>query len=167
MNTAAFPAPRMPFRIGLCRVPWIGEALIRGLNGFAGPATWMAVNRRPLTAEVKRGYLFPYDSWANRIGVARFVADIPMSPEHPTMKTLEDVAAGLAQFRNHPVRLFWGGADFCFNDWFFRRWQAIFPEAEARYLADAGHYVLEDAGSEVAPEIVAFLCGKESVPRTS
>ena len=157
LNTAAFPAPRMPFRIRLCRVPLLGEAFVRGLNGFAGPSTWMAVKRRRLTPEVRRGYLFPYDSWANRIGVARFVADIPMGPQHPTMKPLEHVAAGLAQFRSHPIRIVWGGADFCFNDWFFKRWQAIFPEARTQYLAGAGHYVLEDGGADVRSGIGEFL----------
>jgi haloalkane dehalogenase len=162
LNTAAFPAPRIPFRISLGRVPLAGEAVIRGLNGFVWPATWMAVKRRPLAPEVRQGYLFPYDSWRNRIGVARFVADIPMSQEHPTMKVLEHMAAGLAQFKSRPIRIFWGGADFCFNDWFFRRWQAIFPEARTQYLSDAGHYVLEDAGSEVAPGIVEFLRAESS-----
>jgi cis-3-alkyl-4-acyloxetan-2-one decarboxylase len=162
LNTGAFPARRMPFRIGLCRVPLLGEAIVRGLNGFAGPATWMAVKRRPLPPDVKRGYLFPYDSWKNRIGVARFVADIPMNSGHPTMKTLEHVAAGLAQFRSHPVRIVWGGADFCFNDWFFKRWQAIYPEAQTEYLPGAGHYVLEDAGVEVLPRILEFLGAEET-----
>ena len=55
LNTAAFPAPRMPWRISLCRAPLVGEALVRGLNGFAGPATWMAVKRQPLASGVKRG----------------------------------------------------------------------------------------------------------------
>jgi haloalkane dehalogenase len=157
LNTAAFPAPRMPWRISLCRAPLVGEALVRGLNGFAGPATWMAVKRQPLASGVKRGYLFPYDSWANRIGVARFVADIPMQPGHPSMATLEQVADGLAQFQNHPVTIVWGGADFCFNDTFFERWRAIYPQAQARYLPDAGHYVLEDATPDELAGITTFL----------
>jgi haloalkane dehalogenase len=159
LNTAAFPSPRMPFRIAVCRMPLAGEALVRGLNAFAGPATWMAVNRKPLAAEVRRGYLFPYDSWAHRIGVARFVADIPMRPGHPSMKTLEQVAAGLTQFQDHPVTIFWGGADFCFNDSFFKRWREIYPRAEARHLADAGHYVLEDATPDELAGIATFLSG--------
>jgi len=157
MNTAAFPAPRLPLRIRLCRTPLLGAALVRGLNGFAGPATWMAVNRQPLAAEVKRGYLFPYDSWANRIGVARFVADIPMWAGHPTMPVLEQVAAGLEHFQNHPITLLWGGADFCFNDSFFHRWRAIYPQANPLYLPGAGHYVLEDATPAELAGITEFL----------
>jgi haloalkane dehalogenase len=162
LNTAAFPSSRMPWRIGLCRAPLAGEALVRGLNGFAGPATWMAVKRKPLAPDEKRAYLFPYDSWANRIAVARFVADIPMHPGHPTMATLEQVAAGLAQFENNCVMIFWGGADFCFNGTFFDRWRALYPRAQVHYLPDAGHYVLEDATPDELAGITAFLCGDDS-----
>jgi haloalkane dehalogenase len=157
LNSAAYPSPRIPFRISLCRAPLLGAAIVRGLNGFAGPATWMAVRRRPMAADVRRGYLLPYDSWANRIGVAGFVADIPMRPGHPTMKALEEVAAGLVQFQDRPVRIVWGGADFCFNGWFFNRWRAIYPQAGARCLPDAGHYVLEDAPPDELAGIAAFL----------
>jgi haloalkane dehalogenase len=159
LNTAAFPSQRMPLRIALCRDPMVGEAIVRGLNGFAGPATWMAVKRKPLSADVKRGYLFPYDSWANRIAVARFVADIPMGAGHPTMQALKQVEAGLAQFRTRPINILWGGQDFCFNDSFFKRWREIYPEANARNLPDAGHYVLEDATPEEMAGVAGFLLG--------
>jgi haloalkane dehalogenase len=156
-NTAAFPSPYLPLRIRVCRTPVLGEALVRGLNGFAWAATWMAMHRRSLTAEVKRGYLFPYDSWANRIGVARFVADIPMRAGHPSMKALEEMAGRLGGFRDRKVMIIWGGADFCFTKRFYNRWLELFPQSEARFLADAGHYVLEEAGEEIRPMITAFL----------
>ncbi len=159
LNTAAFPSPRIPLRISLCRMPLVGPALIRGLNGFAGAATRMAVKRRPLAEEVRRGYLFPYDSWAHRAGVAGFVDDIPMRQGHPTLRTLETVAAGLEQFQDHAIRIVWGGADFCFDDTFLKRWQAVFPGAGTRCLRDAGHYVLEDGTPEELAGITAFLAG--------
>jgi haloalkane dehalogenase len=156
LNTAAFPAPQIPLRISACRVPWAGEWVMRGLNGFAWPATWMAV-KRPLSAAVKRGYLFPYDSWANRVGVARFVQDIPMKGSHPSMAALEEMANALPRFADRPILIAWGGADFCFNDRFLERWRRIFPQAQVRYFPDAGHYVLEDAREELLPEITTFL----------
>jgi haloalkane dehalogenase len=159
LNTAAFPSPNLPLRIRLCRTPVLGEALVRGLNGFAWAATWMAMHRRSLTDEVKRGYLFPYDSWKNRIGVARFVADIPMNARHPSRKTLEEMTGRLTAFRDRKVMIIWGGADFCFTKRFYNRWLEIFPQSQARYLGDAGHYVLEDAGEEIRPMIKAFLAG--------
>ncbi len=50
---------------------------------------------RRLTPDERRGYLFPYDSWANRIGVHRFVRDIPLEPDHPSRARLEAIARGL------------------------------------------------------------------------
>ena len=159
LNTAAFPLAQIPLRIRLCRTPLIGEWLVRGWNGFARAATSMAVHRRPLTPEVRRGYLFPYDSWANRIGVARFIADIPVRAENPSMAPLEEAYRGLGRLKEHSVMIAWGGADFCFTKNFYNRWLEIFPQSQAHYLADAGHYVLEDAGEEIIPKIKAFLTG--------
>lgn len=160
LNTAAFPSPRIPARIALCKTAFPGTALVRGLNGFAWPATWMAMARRPLSAVEKRGFLLPYGSWADRVAVDAFVKDIPMSPAHPTWSTLEATAAGLAQFVDRPAMIVWGGRDFCFNDSFFEEWRRRLPGAHTRYLADVGHYVLNDAAAEVIPPIANFLAGR-------
>jgi haloalkane dehalogenase len=157
LNTAAFALDRIPARIALCRAPGIGPLLVRGLNGFAGPATWMAMHRRSLTAEEKRGYLFPYDSWANRVAVSAFVQDIPMRPSHPTWATLAEVERGVPQFADREVRVLWGGRDFCFNDLFLARWRELLPRAAVDRIADAGHYVLEDARDQVVPQLTEFF----------
>ena len=157
LNTAAFASPHIPARIALCKAPLLGPLLVRGLNGFAWPATWMAMHARKLTADEKRAYLFPYDSWANRVAVAAFVRDIPMTASHPSWATLGAVEQGLAQFRNHPAAILWGGQDFCFNDRFFARWKEILPQAAVTRYPDAGHYVLEDARDEVVRQALSFL----------
>lgn len=157
MNTAAFRSDRIPARIALCKLAGLGPLLVRGGNGFAWPATWMAMHRRRLSADEKRGYLWPYDSWANRVAVSAFVQDIPMSSAHPTWRTLEVVEAGLAQFRDHEAMIVWGGQDFCFNDSFLARWREFLPGAAVHRLADAGHYVLDDARDEVVPRLKSFL----------
>ncbi|MDO8544081.1 MAG: alpha/beta fold hydrolase [Opitutaceae bacterium] len=157
LNTAAFRAPWIPARIAVCRAPIIGPLIVRGLNGFALPATTMAMHRRALTAEEKRAYLFPYDSWANRVAVSAFVRDIPLRPADRSWSTLTAVEEGLAQFREQPALIIWGGQDFCFNDRFLGRWREIWPKAQVERIADAGHYVLEDAKEEVVPRVRAFL----------
>src|SRR5665213_3145385 len=129
LNTAAFPSGKIPARIRLCRIPILGEFLVRGLNAFAGPATRMAMRRRSLTPDEKRGYLFPYDSWANRIGVHRFVRDIPLGRKHSSRGTLEDIERALPQFKSHPVLILWGAKDFCFDDYFLFQWRGLFPRA--------------------------------------
>lgn len=157
LNTAAFPSPRIPWRIACCKLPVLGALLVRGLNGFAWPATWMSMHRRSLTADEKRGFLLPYDSWANRVAVSAFVQDIPMQPTHPSWETLAGIEKALGHFRNRPALVLWGGQDFCFNDSFLDRWREILPGATVHRLADAGHYVLEDAREEVVARAVSFL----------
>ncbi len=162
LNTAAFASPHIPARIALCRAPVLGPLLVCGLNGFAGPATWMAMHRRRLSADEKRGYLFPYDSWAHRVAVSEFVRDIPLGATDRSASTLGEVEAGLAPFARHEALIIWGGKDFCFDDRFLARWREFLPQAEVCRIADAGHYVLEDAGEEAIPRIVQFLGGRES-----
>jgi haloalkane dehalogenase len=157
LNTAAFRSPHIPGRIALCRAPVLGRWLVRGLNGFAWPATWMAMNRRALSTDEKRALLFPYDSWAHRVAVSEFVRDIPLASNDRSWAALTAVEEGLAQFRDRPAIILWGGRDFCFNDSFLARWREIFPQASVTRFADAGHYVLEDARDEVVPAAVSFL----------
>ncbi|MBU0674684.1 MAG: alpha/beta fold hydrolase [Proteobacteria bacterium] len=156
LNTAAFRSQRIPFRIKICRIPFLGPILVRGLNGFVRAALMMAVTKR-LPKKVRQGYLDPYDSWAHRVAIQRFIEDIPLGAAHPSWKMLKKVEAGLSQFRNRPVLILWGGKDFCFNDHFFKEWQKRFPEARCIYMENAGHYVLEDAGQEVDHLINSFF----------
>lgn len=155
LNTAAYTDTEIPARINLLRQGKFGEFLTRKFNLFAWPATFMTT-QRPLPKAIKQGYLLPYNSWENRIAVARFVQDIPMDREHPTYKTLFDIETKLKDLK-HPKLILWGGKDFCFNKHFFERWLQIYPEADAHWFADAGHYVLEDKRDEVAAKIWDFI----------
>jgi len=156
LNTAAFADTVVPWRIRLCRAPVIGEWLVRGFNGFAWPATWMSVTQ-PLAPQVKRGFLYPYDNWANRIATHRFVVDIPSGKGSASDQALAAVESKLGLLRDRPVRILWGGRDFCFNRHYYNRWRVLLPGANADYFESAGHYVLEDAGQECLREIEAFL----------
>ena len=156
LNTAAFTSSRIPASIALCKLPGLGPLLVRRFNAFAGPATSMAMHRRHLTAEEKRGYLFPYDSWSSRVAVSEFVRDIPLNGSHPSWSTLKATEVILPRFRDRQILIVWGGADFCFNDTFLARWAEIFPNARVERIADAGHYVIEDA-AETLPLIRDFF----------
>ncbi|MCI5148501.1 MAG: alpha/beta hydrolase [Candidatus Electrothrix sp. MAN1_4] len=156
LNTAAFHSTLIPQRIAVCRWPVLGSLLVRGLNGFALPATFMAVAKK-MRPEVKAGFLVPYDNWANRVAVHAFVQDIPLQPSHPSWDTLTQVESSLDQLRDKPMLICWGGKDFCFNDQFYAEWQQRFPAAQCHYFPDAGHYVLEDALSEITSLLGPFL----------
>ena len=161
LNTAAFVSTRIPRRIALCRTQFPGTLLVRGANAFAWPATGMAMHRRKLSADEKRAYLWPYDSWANRVALDAFVKDIPLEKTHPSMQTLRKIEAALPKFSDRPALLAWGGMDFCFDDHFFQCWRAIFPRAQVEPYGDAGHYVLEDAGPDIRRRIGGFLTANE------
>ncbi len=156
LNTAAFRSTHIPTRIALCRTPLWGSLIIRGLNGFARPATFMAMSQRKLTAQEKAGYLFPYGNWENRVALNAFVKDIPLKANHPSYQTLYKIENNLGLFLKKPMLIEWGGKDFCFDHRFRTQWQIFFPQAKTTIHPNAGHYVLEDA-PEVIPNIRNFL----------
>ena len=157
-NTAAFRSKRVPLRISVCRLPIFGPLALRGLNAFSRAALFMAVEKRErMTPAVRAGYLAPYDNWSNRVAVLRFVQDIPLEPSHPSYRMLEEVEAGLPQFRDSPMLLVWGERDWCFTTEFLRKFQQRFPQAETFSLPDAGHYVFEDAHERIVPRVREFL----------
>lgn len=158
LNTAAFRSKRIPFRISICKYPIIGPFIVRAFNGFAWPATFMAVTK-PMPKKICKAYLAPYDSWRNRVAVAAFVKDIPLEKHHVSYSTLEKIDNGLSTLKDAgvPMLIIWGGKDFCFNTIFYDEWRKRFPEAECHMFPDAGHYILEDCRDEVEPLLSRFF----------
>lgn len=159
LNTAAFPLPegkRLPWQLKLARTP-LGALLVRSLNAFAWGAARAGCTRRRMPAEISAAYRAPYDSWANRIATLRFVQDIPLHLADPAFALVHHVAGNLELFKAAPALIVWGGKDFVFDEDFLARWREHLPAAKLRYLADAGHYVLEDASDETVPLIADFV----------
>ncbi len=160
MNTAAFRLPkgkRLPWSLRVGRNPILGPPLIRGLNLFCRGAAKHCVVRRPLPNEVREQFLAPYGTWADRIAVDRFVRTIPLSPRDDGYDIVEQTEKGLSRLADRRVLLPWGLKDFVFDSDYLAEWQRWFPDAEVHAIADAGHYLLEDAGDELIPNIVRFL----------
>ncbi len=155
LNTAAFTSKEIPFRINICRIPVFGEFIIRAFNGFAYPATFMAVKKK-MNSNIKKAYLHPYNNFNNRLATARFVQDIPLNKSHPSYQTLKDIEDKLPLIKGKKL-IVWGKQDFCFHDSFYKRWKEIYPDARSIVLKQAGHYVLEDCEIETLNEIKGFL----------
>lgn len=150
LNTGAFPPPYVPLRIAACRLPILGSFAMRYLNAFAKAATRMAIDRLDrLDPSVQAGLLAPYDSPANRVGIDRFVQDIPLSPRHRTYRVLSELEQDLPKLGHLPIRLVWGMKDWCFRPECLRRFEAVWPQAISHELSDVGHYVMEEAPDEV------------------
>jgi cis-3-alkyl-4-acyloxetan-2-one decarboxylase len=167
LNTAAFRSQQIPLRIRVCRTPLLGPLAVRGLNAFARAALRMAVERHErMTPKVRAGLLAPYDSWAHRQAIQRFVDDIPLSPRHPSYAKLLEIEQGLPSLAHRPWQFIWGMRDWCFTPAFLQRFLDFIPSAEVHRIENAGHYVVEDAHEVIGPLVEQFVA-KNSRPSTS
>ncbi|MBF0361571.1 MAG: alpha/beta fold hydrolase [Oligoflexia bacterium] len=159
MNTAAFTSKDIPYRIALLKFPWLGKFLSRRFNLFALAATVMTT-KIPILEEIKKLYLYPYNNYDNRIAIDAFVKDIPLHRFHHSyaeLKEIEERLISSPELRKIPKLILWGERDFCFNLKFLKRWQEIYPDAKIKTYKNAGHYLLEDEGEDIAKEIKKFL----------
>ena len=160
LNTAAFHLPsqmRVPLALRMVRGSGLGALGVRGMNVFARGAVAVGCKRIAMSKEVRAGYLAPYDTWKNRIGTLRFVQDIPLTPRDSSYALVSQIEAGLSAFSKTPVLVCWGERDFVFTPEVLAHWIRCWPHAEVHRFADCGHYVLEDAGVEVAAHVRRFL----------
>lgn len=159
LNTAAFPKPAskpLPRSIGICRNRLIGPALVKGANAFCLGAAYLC-SVKPLSAEIKKGYLAPYSDWKSRAAIFQFVRDIPLTPSHPSFPELHKVASKLENLRSIPRMILWGNKDFVFDHHCLNEWRKIWPDADITEFEDAGHYILEDAQARVIERLEEFF----------
>jgi cis-3-alkyl-4-acyloxetan-2-one decarboxylase len=159
LNTASFPLPRtkkLPWQIALGRIPFLGAVLIRGFNFFARGAADLGV-LRPIPPASRKALLAPYDSWAHRRAVHRFVQDIPLKPEDAAWPLVQQAEVQLPNYRDRPAFIGWGLQDFVFDQDFLAHFVKDLPAATQKIYSDAGHYVLEDKHEDLVPAIRQFL----------
>ncbi len=159
LNTAAFPLPAdkpLPTSLTLARTPGVGALLVRGANAFSRGAVRYCVTRQPLSAAVAAGYLEPYDSWAHRIAVHRFLQDIPLKESDRAYPIMKETGENLKRLAKKPMLICWGLEDFVFGPEFLDEWVRRFPSAQVHRFEDSGHYILEDAGEKIIPLVREF-----------
>ena len=131
---------------------WLGQvtvktsAFLRGMFKLSNPR---------IPAEIRRGYLAPYDTPDRRKAIGEFVADIPLEADHPSAAALDAVAAGLASLGDVPTLLVWGAGDRVFSDIYLHDLEARLPHADVHRHPKAGHLVSED--TDVASIVVDWL----------
>jgi pimeloyl-ACP methyl ester carboxylesterase len=156
-NSAAFFLP-LPRALTALRLPLFGPLVIRGLNGFQRVGFRVAVGHRErFRGAVLDGYMAPYDTWANRIAILRFVQAIPIEPDHPTRALLAELERGLPDLKDSPHLVVWGMRDWVFHPGYLEGWKERFPDAEVHAFDDASHWVVEEAGERALPLLRDFL----------
>jgi cis-3-alkyl-4-acyloxetan-2-one decarboxylase len=165
-NTAAFHKPTakpMPRALSICRDSRLGAFLVRGLNLFCNGTAWIGCKRRPMTRELLKAYVAPYDSWNNRIAILRFVQDIPLSPTDRSYELVTWVQDHLELLRAVPTLVVWGLKDFVFDHHFLEEWTRRFPEARVEQFPQAGHYVFEDEAAVINGLVASFLAAQPAI----
>ncbi|MFO0952262.1 MAG: alpha/beta fold hydrolase [Isosphaeraceae bacterium] len=160
LNTAGFHLPKtkaFPWPLWLCRDTPLSAWLVRGLNAFCKGTAAIGCKQTRMLAEVRQAYLAPYDSWANRIAIHRFVQDIPLKPGDRSYALITETQDRLKLLADVPVFLGWGLRDFVFDRHFLDEWVRRFPSAEVHRFESAGHYILEDRADELIPLVQSFL----------
>lgn len=161
LNTAPFLPENDPRRlhwsIRFCQKSRLAEYLILRFNLFARAAVSFCSTRNRMSEDVRRGYLLPYDTPPNRLAIARFVQDIPLSSNHPSRQELDRINSGLDKLRETPLAIFWGARDFVFDTDFLQEWIRRFPSAQVVLFEKSGHFVLEDSGDEIIPRVQEFI----------
>jgi len=113
------------------------------MQAFVRAAT--ALSRPPLPGDIRDAFAAPYASADRRHGVGDFVADIPLETDHPSRKTLDDIADGIETLDDVPVLLLWGTRDPVFGEAYLRDLIARLPHAAVHRYQQASHLLMEDA----------------------
>lgn len=158
LNTGAYIPKSLPLGLRMARWPLIGNIAVRGLNLFCKKALTSAVADPSCLSEItKQGLLAPYNSWANRVAVHRFVVDIPLKEGHPSYGALKLIQAGLSKLDETKVKMIWGMQDWVFTGEVLDEMTRLIPHASVHRIESAGHYVLEEAREEVIDQIGNFI----------
>lgn len=146
---AGSPAPTL---IRLARSRPLLDAVTRRTTTFLRGTTLMS---REMPRDVADAFLAPYADASRRRAVGDFVADIPLSADHPSAATLDAIADGIRSL-DVPVLLAWGSDDPVFSDRYLRDLRARMPHADVHRYEKARHLVTEDAPSWI-PDVLTWI----------
>lgn len=112
---------------------------------------------RGLSDDVMAAYDAPFPTPESKAGPLMFPEQVPTEPEHPNTAPLLAIREALKSWTK-PVLVLFGDSDPIFPPEVAERISELIPGAlPAETIANAGHFVQEDAGEEVADRIVRFL----------
>jgi haloalkane dehalogenase len=112
---------------------------------------------RVLEEAAVAAYDAPFPTPESKAGPLMFPEQVPTEPEHPNTAPLLAIRKGMKAWER-PTLVLFGDSDPIFPPAVAERIAELIPGAlPAETIANAGHFVQEDAGEEVAARIVRFL----------
>ena len=112
--------------------------------------------RRPLEAGVMEQYKMPHPTAASRAGIAAFPKMIPGNDRHPNAAYISQIDSVLRNW-DVPVLVMFSDEDIAFKPTEGQRIAEMVPDGRFQVVRNAGHYLQEDAGEEIAQRMVTFL----------
>ena len=112
--------------------------------------------RRPIETSVMEQYKMTHPTAASRAGIAAFPKMIPGSGRHPNAEYISEIDAVLRQW-DIPVLVMFSDGDIAFKIDEGQRIAEMVPNGRFQIVRNAGHYLQEDAGEEIAERMVTFL----------
>ena len=112
--------------------------------------------RRPLEAGVMEQYKMPHPTAASRAGIAAFPKMIPGNDRHPNAAYISQIDSVLRNW-DVPVLVMFSDGDIAFKPTEGQRIAEMVPDGRFQVVRNAGHYLQEDAGEEIALRMVTFL----------
>jgi len=159
-NTWAFapwPGGPLPRLLELIRSER-GEAFVLEKNGYVKPAiVGTTAHAERLAPLVLQAYQAPFPTPESRRALLCWSRDIPLTEADPSYDEMKRIEAGLSLFAQTPTLLLWGMNDPVLGVEVLHRWQNQYPHAMTHELADASHFLQEDAPEEVLRVIQAFV----------
>ena len=112
--------------------------------------------RRPVDPRAMANYLDVHQDPRTRAGIVAFAAMIPDRQDHPNAEYIDQIRHALERW-NIPVLVIWADGDMAWRPEEGARIAQIVPDGEFYLVQNAGHFLQEDAGEEVAQRMIRFL----------
>jgi haloalkane dehalogenase len=114
---------------------------------------------RPLADEVEAAYDAPFPIPESKTGPLMFPELVPTERDHPSAAAMLAVRERLARWEK-PALVLFSDSDPIFSTRVADRLAELIPGAlPAETVGNAGHFLQEDAGEEIAARVVRFLAG--------
>lgn len=112
--------------------------------------------RRPMDPRAMANHLEIHDRPEKRAGLAVFPKLIPNRADHPNAAYIDEIKQELMHWRL-PVQVIWSDGDMAWKPDEGERIASLVPDGSFHLVHNAGHFLQEDAGEEVAHCILDFL----------
>jgi haloalkane dehalogenase len=128
---------------------------------IAGIVKWGSIRKDQMTKEIKYAYNAPFPGSKYKAGARAFPKIVPHSPDDEGVPEMKKAREVLSEWKK-PCLVMFSDKDPIMRPArkFFLRLIPSAPEQEEILIRNAGHFLQEDAGEEIAENIDKFMKGK-------